>query len=287
MATQLDGSRTTRIGGDEAAPPLTPGEGGWSTYLREVARVPRLTPEQERDLGRRIAGGDRRALVEMVEANLRLVIAVAKRYRHEGVEMQDLVQEGNIGLLRAAEKFDYRKGYRFSTYAIWWIRQAVSRTVANNAYAIRVPVHIQEGLGQMERRHDAALTSETPRTDASSETLELVKRARQTVSLERAAGDDDAVLAEAVPDENAASPFDVACNNLLRERLLEMLAGLPERERTIVSLRYGLVDGRAHSCAEVGEHIHLTRERVRQLEVLALHKLREAPGGTDLAQLMA
>ncbi len=286
MSTQTVTQRTSHTEGEAPAAPLTSDEGGWSTYLREVAQVSRLTPEQERELGRRIAEGDRQALVEMVEANLRLVIAVAKRYRHEGVEVQDLVQEGNIGLLRAAEKFDYRKGYRFSTYAVWWIRQAVSRTVANNAYAIRVPVHIQEGLGQLERRHDA-LASETPGAEAASETLELVKRARQTLSLERTVGDDDATLADAVPDENAILAFDVACNNLLRERLLEMLADLPERERTIVSLRYGLVDGRAHSCAEVGQHIHLTRERVRQLEVLALNKLRQAPDGTDLAQFIA
>jgi len=275
---------------------------GWSAYMREIGRISRLTPDQEIELGRRIAGGDDDALRRMVEANLRLVIAVAKRYRHEGIGLQDLIQEGNIGLLRAAQKFDYRKGYRFSTYAIWWIRQAVSRAVANQAYAIRVPVHIQEGMGQAERiaagiqraqeqgrdgtdgDGPAAARPSATTTTISQETLDLARRARQTVSLERATGDDeDALLAEAVADEASPSPFDAAANSLLRSRLLELLTGLPDRERVIIALRYGLVDGRPHTCAEVGERIHLTRERVRQLEVLALGRLRQDSGSSDLA----
>ncbi len=274
---------------------------GWAAYMREIGRVRRLTPAEELELGERIAHGDDVALRRMVEANLRLVIAVAKRYRHEGIGLQDLIQEGNIGLLRAAQKFDYRKGYRFSTYAIWWIRQAVSRAVANQAYAIRVPVHIQEGMGQAERAlaelqmrgkaaepaDDARELAEAPASPSSpisSATLELARRARQTVSLERSVGDDeDAVLAEAVADEDATSPFDAAANSLLRNRLLELLTDLPDRERAIITLRYGLVDGRPRTCAEVGERVHLTRERVRQLEVLALGRLRHGPGGRDLA----
>jgi len=283
---------------------------GWAAYMREIGRVRRLTPAEELELGERIAHGDDLALRRMVEANLRLVIAVAKRYRHEGIGLQDLIQEGNIGLLRAAQKFDYRKGYRFSTYAIWWIRQAVSRAVANQAYAIRVPVHIQEGMGQAERalaelqtRDKAAEPAEpaapaeapalpalpaSPSSPISSATLELARRARQTVSLERSVGDDeDAVLAEAVADEDATSPFDAAANSLLRNRLLELLTDLPDRERAIITLRYGLVDGRPRTCAEVGERVHLTRERVRQLEVLALGRLRHGPGGHDLAAYLS
>ncbi len=273
---------------------------GWAAYMREIGRVRRLTPAEELELGERIAGGDDEALRRMVEANLRLVIAVAKRYRHEGIGLQDLIQEGNIGLLRAAQKFDYRKGYRFSTYAIWWIRQAVSRAVANQAYAIRVPVHIQEGMGQAERAlaelqlqdrsgdEPGAPPAGHTSSPISGATLELARRARQTVSLERSVGDDeDAVLAEAVADEDATSPFDAAANSLLRHRLLELLTGLPDRERDIITLRYGLVDGRPRTCAEVGEHVHLTRERVRQLEVLALGRLRMGPGGQELASYLA
>jgi len=283
---------------------------GWATYMREIGQVSRLTPAEELALGARIADGDEVALRRMVEANLRLVIAVAKRYRHEGIGMQDLVQEGNIGLLRAAQKFDYRKGYRFSTYAIWWIRQAVSRAVANQAYAIRVPVHIQEGMGHAERLlaevattadsgvEQEYLGAEATGTHAntgalspspiSPETIELARRARQTVSFDQAGGDDDeATLTEAIADTQAPSPFEVTSNNLLRERLVGLLRDLPARERAIVSLRYGLVDGRPRTCAEVGAQVHLTRERVRQLEVLALGKLRHAPEGRALRGYLA
>ncbi len=278
---------------------------GWATYMREIGQVRRLTPAEELALGERIARGDDAALRRMVEANLRLVIAVAKRYRHEGIGMQDLVQEGNIGLLRAAQKFDYRKGYRFSTYAIWWIRQAVSRAVANQAYAIRVPVHIQEGLGQAERILAGAQAAKdmddvsdagdgdgrspaAPRSPISAETIELARRARQTLSFDQASGDDDeAALSEAIADTQAPSPFEVASTHLLRERLVGLLHDLPVRERLILSLRYGLVDGRPRTCAEVGEEIHLTRERVRQLEALALGKLRHAPQSVALKGYLA
>ena len=270
---------------------------GWDAYMHEVGRVRRLTPTDELELGRRIAHGDTEALHQMIEANLRLVIAVAKRYRGEGIVMQDLVQEGNIGLLRAAQKFDYRKGHRFSTYAIWWIRQAVRRAVAHQAYAIHVPVHIQEGRGQAERAltgappsdGDARAPADAERGAAefSAQTLDLARRAQQTVSLERAIGEGDSVLAEIVPDLDAPSPFDVASNRLLGERLMDLLAELPERERTIVGLRYGLVNGQAYTCTEVGQRIHLTRERVRQLEVAALRKLRHAAPRADLAGFLS
>ena len=321
MHTQHDhdeDQRRTRDDGDAAEEPVLVGEttevDGWATYMREIGQVSRLTPAEELALGARIAGGDEVALRRMVEANLRLVIAVAKRYRHEGIGMQDLVQEGNIGLLRAAQKFDYRKGYRFSTYAIWWIRQAVSRAVANQAYAIRVPVHIQEGLGQAERMvagapvtgdrpnggdvggerlggdddEGRAAVAAAPRSPISAETIELARRARQTLSFDQASGeDDDSMLSEAIADTQAPSPFEVTSTHLLRERLVALLQDLPTRERAIVSLRYGLVDGRPRTCAEVGEEIHLTRERVRQLEALALGKLRHAPQSVALKGYLA
>lgn len=261
-------------------------EVGWAAYMHDIGRVSRLTPDDELELGRRIAAGDRQALQRMVEANLRLVIAVARRYRHAGIDLQDLVQEGNIGLLRAAQKFDYRKGYRFSTYAIWWIRQAVSRAVANQGHAIRVPVHIQESMGQAERAltpGGAATARGQAHQGPSAETRELARRAHQTISLERTVGDDDATLAEVIPDEYTPAPLEQVSTQLLRERLLELLATLPERDRAIVTLRYGLVDGQQRTCAEVGKRIHLTRERVRQIEVLALNKLRHGQSGADLA----
>jgi len=257
MHTQHDhdeDQRRTRDDGAAAEEPVLVGEttevDGWATYMREIGQVSRLTPAEELALGARIAGGDEVALRRMVEANLRLVIAVAKRYRHEGIGMQDLVQEGNIGLLRAAQKFDYRKGYRFSTYAIWWIRQAVSRAVANQAYAIRVPVHIQEGLGQAERMlagapatgdrpHGGDVRGErlggdddegraaavaVPRAPISAETIELARRARQTLSFDQASGEDDeATLSEAIADTQAPSPFEVTSTHLLRERLVALL----------------------------------------------------------------
>ena len=263
---------------------------GWSTYMREIGSVQRLRPEEEIELGRRIAAGDKSALTHMVEANLRLVIAVAKRYRHDGIGLQDLIQEGNIGLIRAAEKFDYTKGYRFSTYAIWWIKQAVSRAVSNQAYSIRVPVHIQEGMGQAERalaNSGSANGADVVSSPISAETLELAKRARQTVSLERTVGEDeDATLGDAIADNDAVSPFEAAANNILRDRLLEILVDLPDRERNILNLRYGLVDGRPRTCAEVGETIHLTRERVRQLEVVALGRLRKSEQRLELATFL-
>jgi RNA polymerase primary sigma factor len=269
------------------------GADGWAIYMRDIGQVRRLTAAEELELGQRIKEGDRAALQRMVEANLRLVVSVAKRYRHEGLPLHDLVQEGNIGLMRAAQKFDYHKGFRFSTYAIWWIRQAVSRAVANQAYAIRVPVHIQEAMGQAERalvpieEGDDTLPG-AAREPLSAQTVELARRARQTVSLERTVGeDDDATLAEAVADVDAPSPFEVTSNHALHERLMELLQGLPARERAIVSLRYGLVDGQPHTCAEVGQRIHLTRERVRQLEAIALDQLRHAPGGAALESFLS
>jgi RNA polymerase primary sigma factor len=269
---------------------------GWDIYMREVGRVRRLTPADELELGRRFAHGDAQALRQMIEANLRLVIAVAKRYRHEGLTLADLVQEGNIGLLRAAQKFDYRKGYRFSTYAIWWIRQAIRRAAAHQAYAMHVPVHIQERTDPGERAlisphppcgDGAPADTEQAKAGISAQTLDLARRAQQTVSLDRVTGEDEAALAETVPDLATPSPFDVASNRLLHERLMDLVTELPERERMVVGLRFGLIGGQACTSTEVAQRIHLSRERVRQLEMAALAKLRDAPGAVDLVEFFS
>lgn len=255
-------------------------------YLREISRLPRLTPEEEIELGYRVAQGDTAALKRMVESNLRLVVSVAKRYRNEGLSLLDLIQEGNIGLMRAAVKFDYTRGYRFSTYAIWWIRQAVTRAIANHGQTIRVPIHVSEGLSRLNREEalrgspdneQAASGSalDRPANLPSERIVEAVRLVQQPLSLERATGDDgDAFLVDAVEDSNAISPLRAADNALLRARLLELLATLPERERMVIELRFGLVDGTPRTLKEVSRRFGLTRERIRQLETSALHHLR-------------
>ena len=260
-------------------------------YLREISRLPRLTPVEEIELGYRVAQGDAAALKRMVESNLRLVVSVAKRYRNEGLSLLDLIQEGNIGLMRAAVKFDYTRGYRFSTYAIWWIRQAVTRAIANHGQTIRVPIHVTEGLSRLTReealrgspddaraddaRAEASIIADRPANLPSERIVEAVRLVQQPLSLERATGDDgDAFLVDAVEDSNAVSPWRAADNALLRARLLELLATLPERERLVIELRFGLVDGTPRTLKEVSRRFGLTRERIRQLETSALHHLR-------------
>jgi RNA polymerase primary sigma factor len=264
-------------------------EDGTLLYLREISRTPRLTPQQELELGERIAAGDEEALRIMVESNLRLVVSVAKRYRNEGLSLLDLVQEGNIGLIRAASKFDYRRGHRFSTYAIWWIRQAVTRAIANQGQTIRVPVHITEGISRLNRTMRLVEQDEGYAPDAresepvapvtnlpSSKVVEMVKMVAQPLSLERTVGEDnDASLAEAVEDTDAVSPVAAAENSMLRDRLVMLVGSLPERERKVIDLRYGLSDGRPRTLKEVSGTFGLTRERIRQLETAALSHLRE------------
>jgi RNA polymerase primary sigma factor len=272
-------------------------------YLRDISRTPRLTPAQELALGERIAAGDDEALRIMVESNLRLVVSVAKRYRNEGMSLLDLVQEGNIGLIRAARKFDYRRGHRFSTYAIWWIRQAVTRAIANQGQTIRVPVHITEGMSRLNRQmrlveqdqHDSEESGGESTTESmaaatnvpSEKVIEMVKLVAQPLSLERAVGDEnDASLAEAVEDTGAVSPLAAAENSLLRDRLIMMMGALPDRERKVIDLRYGLSDGRPRTLKEVSGTFGLTRERIRQLETAALSHLRQVGEEGDLREYL-
>lgn len=261
-------------------------------YLREISAKARLTPQQELKLGEQIAGGSKEALSTMIEANLRLVVSVAKRYRNEGLSLLDLVQEGNIGLIRAATKYDYRRGHRFSTYAIWWIRQAVMRAIANQSQTIRVPVHITEAISRLNRTQrwgeqgvQEGAEGAVPRDGSvpmpaklpSSEVTNMVKLVTMPLSLERTVGEDnDATLAEAVEDTSAISPAEAAENSILRDRLVMLVGSLPERERRVIDLRYGLSDGRPRTLTEVSGDFGLTRERIRQIETSALSHLRAA-----------
>jgi len=276
----------------------TQAEDSTMLYLHDISRLPRLTPEQELQLGERIANGDDEALTTMVESNLRLVVSVAKRYRNEGLSLLDLVQEGNIGLIRAAKKFDYKRGHRFSTYAIWWIRQAVTRAIANQGQTIRVPVHITEGMSRMHRQM-RLVEQEGEEGTAASEALanshdipsekivEMVRMVQQPLSLERSVGDEnDASLAEAVEDTDAVSPPEAAENAMLHDRLSLLIDTLPDREKKVIELRYGLADGRPRTLKEVSGAFGLTRERIRQLETSALTHLRQSGQLTDLREYL-
>jgi RNA polymerase primary sigma factor len=264
-------------------------------YLHEISRLPRLTPQQELELGERIQNGDQEALGLMVEANLRLVVSVAKRYRNDGLTLLDLVQEGNIGLIRAARKFDFRRGHRFSTYAIWWIRQAVTRAIANQAQTVRVPVHVSEGMARLNRGADQVEQEGDDNTEPlastraipSAKIIEMVRLVQQPLSLERTVGEDnDALLAEVMEDPGAEAPDELAHNGMLRDRLVMLMGALPERERKVIELRYGLSDGRPRTLKEVSGAFGLTRERIRQLETSALTYLRETGEQTNLRQYL-
>jgi RNA polymerase primary sigma factor len=247
-----------------------------ATYLEEIARIPRLTPDDEIHLGHRIAQGDEAALRRMVEANLRLVVAVAKRYQRDGLALLDLIQEGNIGLMHAAAKFDSSRGYRFSTYATWWIRQAVTRAIANQGQTIRVPVHVTESLARQNRaEYEAAPSEVLDRPARRPISLEAARLAQQPLSLELVVGDSlDADLSAVIEDPTAISPIDAAENAALRAHLKQLLGQLPIRQRAVLELRYGLADGHPHSLQEISSRFGVSRERIRQLERAALARLR-------------
>ncbi len=254
-------------------------------YLKEIGKVNLLSAQEEVALAQRIADGDEEARQELTNANLRLVVSIAKRYVGKGMAFLDLIQEGNLGLLKAVEKFDYTKGYKFSTYATWWIRQAITRAIADQARTIRIPVHMVETINKI-MRTSRVLVQELGRDPTTAEiaaklgmteekVTEILKIAQDPVSLETPIGEeDDSHLGDFIPDEDAQAPEDMASYMLLREQLLEVLDTLTERESRVLKLRFGLEDGRPHTLEEVGDIFKVTRERIRQIEAKALRKLR-------------
>ncbi len=254
-------------------------------YLKEIGKVPLLTPEEERALAMKMAEGDEEAKRRMAEANLRLVVSIAKRYVGRGMLFLDLIQEGNLGLIKAVEKFDYEKGYKFSTYATWWIRQAITRAIADQARTIRIPVHMVETINKVirvsrqllqELGHDPSAEEIAAEMGMSVEKVrEILKIAQEPVSLETPIGEEeDSHLGDFIPDEDASEPSEAASFSLLREQLEEVLDTLAPREKKVLELRFGIVDGRTRTLEEVGKEFNVTRERIRQIEAKALRKLR-------------
>ena len=258
-------------------------------YLREIGKIPLLTAEEEADLAQRIVKGDKKAKDKMVEANMRLVVSIAKRYGGRGLDFLDLIQEGNTGLLRAVDKFDPKKGFKFSTYATWWVRQAITRAIADQARTIRIPVHMVETINKV-LRTTRKLTTELNREptneeiakalDMEPEKIDYVMRIKQDIaSLDASVGrdgdDEDSVLGDFVEDEERDSPEEAASNQILKEQLSEIIATLSDREQKIIRLRFGIGGGRPHTLEEVGADFDVTRERIRQIEAKALSKLRK------------
>ncbi len=254
-------------------------------YLKEIGNVPLLTTEEEVELARRVEQGDEEAKKQLIEANLRLVVSIAKKYVGRGMPFLDLIQEGNMGLMKAVDKFDYAKGFKFSTYATWWIRQAITRGIADTGRTIRVPVHMVETINKTLRMTRTLLQElgrePTPEEVAErlgvpvSRVREVLKISRDPVSLDTPIGEeDDSHLGDFIEDDSALSPADSAAFSMLREELGNALESLTDRERQVVQLRFGLVDGRARTLEEVGKEFNVTRERIRQIEAKALRKLR-------------
>lgn len=254
-------------------------------YLKEIGKVPLLSAEEEIELAKRMELGDQEAKKRLAEANLRLVVSIAKRYVGRGMLFLDLIQEGNLGLIKAVEKFDYRKGYKFSTYATWWIRQAITRAIADQARTIRIPVHMVETINKLIRVSRQLLQElgrePTPEEIAAEMNMpvervrEILKISQEPVSLETPIGEEeDSHLGDFIQDDNVPVPADAAAFTLLKEQLKEVLGTLTEREQKVLTLRFGLEDGRARTLEEVGREFNVTRERIRQIEAKALRKLR-------------
>jgi len=254
-------------------------------YLKEIGRIPLLTTEEEIKLAERMANGDPAAKKRLSEANLRLVVSIAKKYVRRGMQFLDLIQEGNLGLIKAVDKFDYTKGFKFSTYATWWIRQSITRAIADQARTIRIPVHMVETITKVKKMQSQLLHANgyEPTEDEIAEKLnmpldkvrEIIRIAQDPVSLETPIGEEeDSHLGDFIPDEDAPAPADEACNSVLKQTIGEVLDTLTEREKRVIILRFGLIDGRQRTLEEVGQEFQVTRERIRQIETKALRKLR-------------
>nr|WP_317411894.1 RNA polymerase sigma factor RpoD [uncultured Solibaculum sp.] len=254
-------------------------------YLKEIGRVPLLTPEEEVELAMRIQAGDPAARKRLSEANLRLVVSIAKRYVGRGMQFLDLIQEGNLGLIKAVEKFDYTKGFKFSTYATWWIRQAITRAIADQARTIRIPVHMVETINKVKKASSSLLHKSGHEPTAEEIAVELdmpvtkvreiMRVAQEPVSLETPIGEEeDSHLGDFIPDDDAPAPAEAASHTLLKEQLSTVLSTLTPREEKVLRLRFGLEDGRSRTLEEVGREFNVTRERIRQIEAKALRKLR-------------
>ncbi|MFW6119776.1 MAG: RNA polymerase sigma factor RpoD [Petrotogales bacterium] len=266
-------------------------------YLKEIGKISLLTPSKERELARRVQKGDNKARRELIKANLRLVVSIAKRYIGRGLSFLDLIQEGNIGLIKAVEKFDYKKGYKFSTYATWWIRQAITRAIADQARTIRVPVHMVETINKVNKviREHLQEQGEYPSveelgklTGKSPEKIEeILAASKETISLESPiSGDEESTMGDFVHDESVEKPQESAMKMLLRERIDHVLDTLSPREAMVLKMRYGLLDGKTKTLEEVGQFFNVTRERIRQIEVKALRKLRHPSRSKQLKALM-
>ena len=266
-------------------------------YLKEIGKVPLLTSDREKELAERMMAGDESAKTELVEANLRLVVSIAKRYVGRGMFFLDLIQEGNLGLMKAVDKFDYTKGYKFSTYATWWIRQAITRAIADQARTIRIPVHMVETIHKVSR-YSRQLLQEFGR-EATAEEIgekmgmsaekvrEIMKIAQDPVSLETPIGEEeDSHLGDFIPDDDTPSPAEATSTNILREELEKQLHTLTPREEHVIKLRFGLYDGRTRTLEEVGKEFDITRERIRQIEAKALRKLRHPSRARHLKGFM-
>jgi RNA polymerase primary sigma factor len=264
-------------------------------YLCSIGRVPLLSAEEVVCLAKRIERGDMAAKQHMVEANLRLVVSIAKGYIGRGLTFLDLIQEGSLGLIRAVEKFDYRRGYKFSTYATWWIRQAVTRAIADKGRTIRIPIHMVERLNKVihaERQLIQQLGREPSTAEIAAEldyttqeVREVMRMAQQPISLEKPVGDEeDSALADFIEDATAESPFEIASQALRRENVTRVLACLPRREREVIEMRYGIAGGRSRTLEEVGRACNITRERVRQIEKRTLKKLQTLPDAQQLRE---
>ena len=254
-------------------------------YLKEIGQVPLLTPDQEIELARRVQQGDQEAKRKLEEANLRLVVSIAKHYTGHGMSLMDLIQEGSLGLIRAVEKYDYKKGFRFSTYATWWIRQSITRAIADQGRTIRIPVHMVENINKVNRSardlvqklgRDPTVEELSKETHMSVDRIREIQRiSREPVSMETPVGDEeDSSLGDFIRDDTTPHPADEAARTMLREQIREILSDLTEREQQVLRLRYGLDDDRSRTLEEVGRQLNVTRERIRQIEAKALRKLK-------------